>query len=362
MTYVEKINSLISNINTSLVDFDEGRLRSTPPTQVSSEFLTNKEQGDWAERTLMRGINEYSSNYVAVKYGKNDNIIAGEDGFKNFYENYQDELDTVGKRPDLLIFKKADFKYPATDISSLSLETLDKIVPKALCGIEVRSSAFLIDKYEGYMNTQQNKLKMEALQLKTEILTHYGDLLKEKDSAVFALITMIAPDNLHAISFRCPAWRSTESLEKLSCLLKRLKRVISNITKRTFLSITPKVEDLKVVHTWIKKYNVPHYYVQVFFDKAYGISYEKILKLIGNSSLENKEYFIESDIKNQNKTTIKINANKEQCILQKVELPSHCSKMKELGRGRLLFYVEFEDSFSVINDKGFENLFGFKLS
>ncbi len=361
MTYVERINSLISNINTNLVDFDKERVHSTPPTQVSSEFLTNKEQGDWAERTLMRGINEHSSDFVAVKYGKNDNIIAGENGFKEFYENYQNELDTIGKRPDLLIFKKNDFQYPINDISSLSIEKLDKIVSKALCGIEVRSSAFLIDKYEDYMNVQQNKLKKEALCLKTEILSNYGVLLKEKDAAVFNIIEMLSVDNLHAISFRCPSWRSTESLENLSCLLKQLKSVISNITKRTFLSITPKVEDLKVVHTWIKKYNIPHYYVQVFFDKAYGVSYEKILKLIGNPDLENKEYFIESDIKNQNKTTIKIHANKEQCILQKVNLPLHCSKMKELGRGRLLFYVEFKDSISIINDEGFANLFGFNL-
>ena len=362
MTYIEKINSLISNINTNLVNFDEKRPHSAPPTQVSSEFLTNKEQGDWAERTLMRGINEHSADFIAVKYGKNDNIIAGENGFKEFYENYQNELDTIGKRPDLLIFKKNDFQYQTTDISSLPIEELDKIVPNALCGIEVRSSAFLINKYEDYMNTQQNKLKIEALHLKTDILSNYGNILKEKDAAVFEVIKLLSENNLHAISFRCPSWRSTESLEKLSCLLKQLKGVISNITKRTFLSITPKVEDLKVVHTWIKKYNVPHYYVQVFFDKAYGISYEKILKLIGDSSLENKEYFIESDIKNQNKTTIKIHANKEQCILQKVDLPSHCSKMKELGRGRLLFYVEFNDSISIINDEGFTNLFGFKLS
>ena len=35
--------------------------------------------------------------------------------------------------------------------------------------------------------------------------------------------------------------------------------------------------------------------------------------------------------------------------------------MKELGRGRLLFYVEFKDSISIINDEGFANLFGFNL-
>ena len=77
--------------------------------------------------------------------------------------------------------------------------------------------------------------------------------------------------------------------------------------------------------------------------------------------LEGKEYFIESDIKNQNKTTIKIRACNEANILKKVYLPEHYSEMKELERGRLLFYVKFKNSFSVINKQGFEQLFNFEL-
>lgn len=127
------------------------------------------------------------------------------------------------------------------------------------------------------------------------------------------------------------------------------------------MSITPKVEDLKVVYNWIKRYNVPHYYVQVFFDKAYGISFEKILTLISKPDLEGVKYFIESDVKNQNKTTIKINANEEANILNKIYLPDHYSAMKELGRGRLLFYVKFKNSTAVINKTDFERLFNIKL-
>ena len=121
------------------------------------------------------------------------------------------------------------------------------------------------------------------------------------------------------------------------------------------------MEDLKVVYTWVQKYNVPHYYIQVFFDKAYGISFEKILTIIGDPSLEGKEYYIESDVKNQGKTTIKINATNERNILEKIYLPEHYSEMKELNRGRLLFYVKFKDSISVINKDEFEKLLGIKL-
>ena len=111
MEYINRIEAIISKICPTIVDFSSERTRSTPPTQVSSEFLTNKEQGDWAEKTLMDAINNNSDNLIAVKYGRDDDIIAGEDGFKEFYSNYQDELDEIGKRPDLLIFKKSDFPY-----------------------------------------------------------------------------------------------------------------------------------------------------------------------------------------------------------------------------------------------------------
>lgn len=49
MDYVERIENLIKRINTEIVDFTQERTRGTAPTQVSSEFLTNKEQCDWAE-------------------------------------------------------------------------------------------------------------------------------------------------------------------------------------------------------------------------------------------------------------------------------------------------------------------------
>ena len=97
-------------------------------------------------------INNNSKNLIAVHYGKNDDINAGDEGFKEFFEAYQNELDTIGKRPDILIFERKDFPYETDDISNFSNDILDSLVPKAKCGIEVRSSAFLIDKYESCMN------------------------------------------------------------------------------------------------------------------------------------------------------------------------------------------------------------------
>lgn len=361
MDYLERITNLIKLVNPDIINFDEERTKAIAPTQVSSEFLTNKEQGDWAEKTLIDSINNNCSNYVAVKYGRDDDIIAGEEGFKKFYEEYQIELDTIGKRPDILIFKKEDYDLNKENISHLSIEELDKIVPKAICGIEVRSSAFLIDKYEEIMEKRNIKLIEDSMRIKSIILNSYSELLQKKDIELYKIIELLSEENIHVISYRVPSWKSTQELMDLTLLLKQLKSNINMISKRTFLSITPKVEDLKVVYNWIKRYKVPHFYVQVFFDKAYGISFEKILSLIGNPELEGKEYFIESDVKNQNKTTIKIHANKEVNILEKVFLPEHYSEMKELERGRLLFFVKFKNSLSVINREGVKELLGVDL-
>ncbi len=218
-----------------------------------------------------------------------------------------------------------------------------------------------MNKYEEYMKDRNTRSLSDAMKYKNYILSNYADLLKSKDEELYKLITVLTESNAHTFSYRTPTWRSSDELADLSLNLKKLKNCLNDITKRTFLSITPKVEDLKVVHNWIKRYNVPHYYVQVFFDVAYGISYEKILQYISNPDLEGKEYFIESDVKNQNKTTIKIHANNQSNILTRIDIPRHHSVMKELGRGRLLFYVKFEDSVSIINERGFKDLFGFEL-
>ena len=150
--YSAIIQRLTLNIPSSLVDFNTPRDKGRIPTQASSNFITNKEQGDWAEDVLFRAINENSNNIIAVRYGKSDNIIAGDDGFSEFYESYQQELDKIGKRPDILLFRKEDFNESlGNDISQIPHADILEYVKKAIAGIEVRSSAFLIDKYDEIM-------------------------------------------------------------------------------------------------------------------------------------------------------------------------------------------------------------------
>lgn len=268
--YSEYVRQIASKIPRSIIDLTQPRRRSRPPTQAFSEFATHREQGDWAE-TLVTQALSCLVDYDVVKCGKTDTIMAGEKGFKEFYERYQDELDTIGKRPDVLIFaKETSPKSFPRNISDLGLDQLSKIVPKALAGFEIRSSSFLSKKYKQAMQ-REGKTK-----------------------------------------------------------------------GRTFLSFTPKVEDLLVVLKWIDTYNVPHYYVQVFFDAVYVIPFHSILQLISNSANEDKIFTIEKNEKNQQKTTIHLDIDQGLHLGDIVLPPEHYSAAKELNRGRMLYYVRFK--------------------
>ncbi len=344
MTYFDELREITKTIPDTIVDFSIPRDRTSPPTQASSNFITNKEQGDWAEDLIFRAINETSKNYVAVRYGKSDDLVAGEIGFDEFYTEFQDELDTIGKRPDLLIFRKSDFDEKlGHDISKHKHSQITDYVKKAIAGLEIRSSAFLIDKYEGEMQ-ERTKFHLEtALSIKDKIINEFSDVFEHpKKKAYLDILKSINEETINAITFRRPSWNSTERLQELTQLFKDLKDNISISQKRDYLSITPKVEDIKVVYKWAETFNVPHYYFQVFFDKSYGISFKNILTLITDSDKEGEHYEISKDIKNQNKTTIKINTRHTNQVAYKILEPEHKSVRREMGRGRLLFYVSFE--------------------
>lgn len=305
--YKDIIHNICGNIHTGLIDFDEPRSEASMPTQASSEFITNKQQGDWAEDVIFRAINDNSNNIVAVRYGKSDDLVAGDEGFEQFFIDYQNELDTIGKRPDILLFKKCDFDEDlGYDISSKKSCEIGNYVSKAIAGIEVRSSAFLINKYTEEAQRVVVENTNRAIALKNDVLSNYIDLLKQKCPELINILQQLNETSVRTLDFRTTSWRSSQRLQELSLKLSEIKKCLKTIQKRNSLSITPKVEDLKVVKKWIMTYNVPHFYVQVFFDRVYGISFRHILELISNPDLEDDKYFIEQDTKNQNKTTIKI--------------------------------------------------------
>ncbi len=364
MSYYHKIRELTKKVPAELVDFSQPREQARTPTQASSNFITNKEQGDWAENLVIRAINETLTNCVAVKYGKLDDLVAGEDGFDDFYQAFQDELDTIGKRPDLLIFNKIDFDINlGFDISQIPHHQITNYVKKAVAGIEVRSSAFLIDRYEEAMQARTEKFTKIALQIKDKILTDFADVLAHQSRHSYIdLLNSITDKTLTVSNFRVPNWGASERLIETKILFRELKDAIKEVQKRDYLSITPKVEDIKVVYKWIETFNVPHFYFRVFFDKIYGISFEQILQIISEPDNDGVVFSIETDTKNQNKTTIKINSKSGILIASKVDEPFHESVRKQMDRGRLLFYVTFKGGTAYLDIENFKNVLGIKIS
>ena len=69
-------------------------------------------------------------------------------------------------------------------------------------------------------------------------------------------------------------------------------------------------------------------------------------------------FSVEQDIKNQNKTTIKIYSRSGVQIAYKVDEPEHKSIRKEMDRGRLLFYVTFEGGTAYLDVNNLRNILG----
>jgi len=185
------------------------------------------------------------------------------------------------------------------------------------------------------------------------INTDLGDLLRRKNQTIYNLMSNATDDTFRELDFRCPSWSSTKELRNLTELLKNLKENIKILHKRDYLGITPKIEDVALVNRWIQKYNVKHFYLQVFFDKAYIISFKDILALVSNDNNDGNNFSIERDVKNQGKTTIKINVQIGKEVLGKIDMPEHKSALKELDRGRLLFYVTFAGGKGYLDNKIF---------
>lgn len=278
--YLERINALRERavaqlirlgVPNTAIDFDAEHKRGRRPGDARSEFLANRALGDWAEGRLALALSSALTprGYSVLKYGNSDDIVAGDPRFPEFYDKYQDELASHGKRPDLLIFKTTDTDPSwAGSIANLELSALKDIAGRAVAAIEVRSSKTFALKYAEYRRQEH----------------------EDKPSSKTPLVC----------------------------------------------SFTPKIEDLRLVNRWLQYYSVPHFYVQVFFDSIYGISFEAILEILG--STESGLFTIQKNRNNQEKPTIHIPVTAG-VQLATLTRPEFSAKVQETRLARLDAYV-----------------------
>lgn len=288
MSYQKVVKNLSEKIPVDIVDINLLRKRGTPPTQAFSDFISHNEQGFWAENLFYTCLDNLAPKYIPVKYGRSDKIIAGDEGFKDFYNLYQDELNAIGKRPDILLFTNDNYKkINVRDISSLSSSELDKIVKQAIAGFEVRSSAYLTKKF----------------------------------------VAKVGRDSL---SF-------TPKVEDLLTILKWVSIYgVPHFYVQVFFDsiyILPFIEILIILSTSTLKQK--------------GIKNKKLVGYLNNKI----SYVIEKNPKNQFKETIHIPLSRGILLSDTVNEPTVVGNRKELSGGRLLHHVSFQGGAAQIDKR-----------
>lgn len=334
----------------------------TPPTMAFSAFLINKEQGDWAERLVRDLLNRRLSSHTTVEYGRGEDRVAGEPGFDEYYRAYHHELAEIGKCPDLLLFEADAIDQETVDaiesIEDVPRRDLVETVRPAVAGLEIRSSAYLAEKYDQYQAEKRAETETELSSLVSMVSDLSEKILDSPD--------VENPDRLRSYadkamryaeattSAEAPTYRTTAPIKRMAKTnlndtearrFLEAANEIRDVRKRTFgrnhLSITVKVEDLVVVLNWIETHRIPHYYVQVFFDSIYLLSFERILRLLSDPAAHGESYRIQQHEKNQMKRTIHIDINEGHRLSADLQRPITHAEAREHPDGRLQNYVSF---------------------
>lgn len=194
--YDRAIEALVNcGISNDIIDYRRGYITPRRPTAAHSDFLINRQLGDWTETLLRASFNQQFEEFRAVKYGAGGNLIAGETGFTEMFEGYHNEIRTIGKRPDLLIYDHETISRLSLsdDISELEPSQLTGIARMARRAMEVRSSRYLAAEYRRVKRQEQSFTpKLEDL----PILAHW---IVEHEVPCF--YTQVFFDEVHTISF-----------------------------------------------------------------------------------------------------------------------------------------------------------------
>jgi hypothetical protein len=117
--------------------------------------------------------------------------------------------------------------------------------------------------------------------------------------------------------------------------VKADRKAGKKLNDKDFLSFTVKIEDLRIVHRWIERHNVPQAYVQVFFDSIYALSVHEIFSIIASGT----GFRLERPDKSQGKNTIMIPISSGTRIDTQTTMPDFAVKKRRTELGRHDAYV-----------------------
>ncbi|MFV9505079.1 MAG: AccI family restriction endonuclease [Oscillochloridaceae bacterium umkhey_bin13] len=198
-----------------------------------SDFLMRWSQGVWSEERLIQAINT-TTDYYAIPYGPSG--TAPDHDVRQF-ELYFERLEAAGlgkiKRPDLLLFHKTDQSVVDGLIESygglgelpfIAEPDLSALLDRALLAVECENSLWKAEQMPDYHTPLRKQKRL-------------GDKLGLRKNAVLPTIIL-------------------------------------------------KEEDLEPLQSWQDSIGIPIHIWHVFFDRAYGIAFDRICELIEEGTVE----------------------------------------------------------------------------
>jgi len=257
-----------------------------------SDFLMRWSQGAWSEERIIQAVNE-TRKFFALPYGPSG---AAPDNDVRAFEVYFERLEKAGlgkvKRPDLLIFRKAD-------------ESNVQLLVKEIGGV-------------------------------TEL-----PFTPEEDSRMSGLLSRA----LLAIECENSLWRARQ-MPDFDTPLTPQKRLGGKLgLKKTAVlpTVILKEEDRAPLRDWLKKRRVPIHIWHVFYDMAFGLPFDRAEQLIKSGQIEGTEQTFQAPGGATTKKTIyKIYYRHAYALGESNQEPKLAATHITDKNGHILPYVKFE--------------------
>jgi len=255
-----------------------------------SDFLMRWSQGVWSERRLIEAINN-TGQFYAVPYGPSS--TAPSDNVREF-ELYFERLEAAGlgkiKRPDLLIFKISDRPFVDSfltkiggdeELPFINDDKLQELVSKAIIAAECENSLWIAEKMPDYKTPMKPQKRL-------------GGKLGLSKNAVLPTVIL-------------------------------------------------KEEDIIPLNKWQHRNKIPIHIWHVFFDRAYGLSFDEAQRLIREGIiLPTEQVFQAPGGATTKKAIYKYYYHYAYPLGNAVERPRLIPAYIEDKNGHILPYVKFE--------------------
>lgn len=271
-----------------------------------SDFLMRWSQGVWSENRLVEAVNGHGEFY-ALPYGPSS--VAPENDVRDF-ELYFERLDAANlsklKRPDLLIFKAADRQIVESLVRDIGGEKelpftvehdprMKQLLGKAIIAVECENSLWVAEKMPDFGSSLRP-------------MSRLGGKPGLSKSAVLPTIII-------------------------------------------------KEEDREPLQRWQDSCGVPIHVWHVFFDRAYGIAFDKAQKLIADGLiLPTVQVFQAPSGASSNKAIYKIYYQYAYALAHSREAPDLIAAYIQDKNGHILPYVKFDGGALTLEIAGLDTI------